>query len=49
MATYKVLSDLVAGKAQGDSITSEELEGSNIDALIEAGHIAKTTNKKEEN
>ena len=49
MTTYKVLSELVAGKAQGETITSEELEGSNIDALIEAGHIAKATTKKEEN
>jgi len=39
MASYKVASDLVAGKKPGDTITDQELEGCNIDALIEAGHI----------
>lgn len=47
---FKVVSDIVAGKNPGDTITAEELEGINIDALLEAGHIVKATatKKKEE-
>jgi hypothetical protein len=47
MATYKVVADNIAGKNPGDSITDEELEGSNIAALLDSGHITKTTTKKE--
>jgi len=43
MANYKVVSELVAGKNPGDTITDQELEGCNIDALIEAGHIVGET------
>jgi hypothetical protein len=39
MASYKVLSDRVADKAAGDTITDAELEGCNIGALIEGQHI----------
>jgi len=50
MASYKVTSDLVDGKKAGDAITEEELEGCNIEALLEAGHIvgAKPTKEKEQ-
>ena len=47
MATYKVVADNIAGKNPGDSITDEELEGANIPALLDSGHITKTTSKKE--
>ena len=49
MATYKVTSELVAGKSLGDTITDEELQGSSIEALISGGHIepTKTTKKAE--
>lgn len=40
MANYKVVSDMVAGKNPGDTITEDELVGVNVDALIAAGHIA---------
>jgi hypothetical protein len=46
VATYKVLADNIAGKNPGDSITDDELQGINIEALLESGHIAKTTNNK---
>jgi hypothetical protein len=46
MATYKVLADNIAGKQPGDTITDDELVGANIEALIESGHLAKTTNNK---
>lgn len=49
MASYKVTSELVAGKSLGDTITDDELQGSSIEALISAGHIepTKTTKKAE--
>lgn len=49
MTTFKVTSELVAGKSLGDTITDEELSGSSIEALIDAGHIElhKTTKKAE--
>ena len=46
MASYKVVSDLVDGKKAGDTITDEELLGCNVEALIEAGHIAGETQPK---
>lgn len=39
MASYKVLSDRVADKSAGDTITDAELVGFNIEALIEGQHI----------
>lgn len=50
MATYKVLSDNFAGKACGETVTDEELEGCSVEALIAGGHIApaKQTKKAEE-
>lgn len=45
---YKVLSDNFAGRQPGDILTADDLDGVNVDALIEAGHIAKTTPKKKE-
>lgn len=44
MTTYKITGDFnVAGRAPGETLTDEELEGSNIPVLIEAGCI--TPNK----
>jgi hypothetical protein len=38
--TYKITGDWnVAGKAPGDIVTDEDLKGSNISVLIEAGCI----------
>jgi len=47
---YKVLSELVAGKATGETLTDKELEGANVEALISAGHLQeiKSTQKKED-
>lgn len=47
---YKVLSELVAGKATGEMLTDKELEGANVEALINAGHLQeiKSTQKKDE-
>lgn len=50
MASYKVTSDRVAGFALGEIIT--DVEGLNVDALIEGGHVepvaAKRSEKKED-
>ena len=51
MANYKVLSDNFAGKACGETVTDEELQGCSVEALIAGGHLApsvKQTNKAEE-
>lgn len=48
MSTYKVTTDNLVGHAEGDTITDADLEGANIDALIEGGHITKTTSKKKD-
>lgn len=43
---YKVIGDsLIAGHSKGDVVTSEELEGSNIEYLVENGHIEPATKK----
>jgi hypothetical protein len=46
MATYKVTSELVAGKSLGDTITDDELQGLSIEALISGGHIEPTKQTK---
>lgn len=43
MATYKITGDFnVAGRAPGEIVTDEDLEGNNIPVLIEAGCITPT-------
>ena len=44
MATYKITGDaIVAGKKTGETVTDADLEGANVEALIEGGHVAPTT------
>jgi len=51
---YKIIGPLqVAGKDPGMIVTSEDLAGNNISALVEAGHIepikaAKATKEEQE-
>jgi len=45
---YKVLADNLPDFPQGSTVTDEQLEGLNVDALIEGGFITKTTSKKAE-
>ena len=45
MATYKVLSDNFSLGKQGESVDSNALEGCNVEALIEAGHLAEVSGK----
>lgn len=46
MASYKVVADNIVGKSPGDTITDEELDGCNIEALIEGGHITADPSTK---
>lgn len=41
MAQYKVLSENFTVGSQGDTIDSDKLDGCNIAALIESGHLAE--------
>lgn len=45
MATYKVLSDNFASGKQGDVLDSAVLDGCNIEALVEGGHIVEVNSK----
>ena len=47
MTTYKIVGPRpVAGVAPGGTVTDDDLEGSNIEALIEAGHLASPNKSK---
>jgi hypothetical protein len=46
MANYIVTSARLAGFKPGDIVTDSDLDGSSIEALIEAGHISTQTVKK---
>lgn len=39
MKKFKVLSNRLAGKNAGDVIDANDLEGANIEALLQGGHI----------
>jgi hypothetical protein len=45
---YKIVADNMPDFPQGSTVTDEQLEGLNIEALIEGGFIQKTTSKKAE-
>lgn len=40
MAQYKVISDRIADKQVDDVVSDDDLAGANVEALIDAGHIA---------
>jgi hypothetical protein len=40
MATYKVVSKRLVGLAEGATVSDTDLDGANIAALIEGGHLA---------
>jgi hypothetical protein len=48
MAQYKVLSDNFALGSKGDTIDGNALEGCNIFALVEGGHIAEIISRKKD-
>jgi hypothetical protein len=45
MTTYKVLSNKLALGKQGETIDSDLLDGCNIQALVDGGHIAEVNAK----
>lgn len=45
MTSYKVLSDRFALGKKGDTVDSALLDGCNISALVEAGHLAEVSAK----
>ena len=45
MTTYKVLSNRFALGKQGDTVDSALLDGCNIQALIDGGHLAEVNAK----
>ena len=48
MSSYKILSDRLTIGKQGQTIDEEALDGANIQALIDGGHIAIVSAKKTE-
>lgn len=46
MAKYVVTSNRLVGYEQGDVIDGNDLDGANIDALIEGGHISTQSARK---
>ena len=46
MTTYIVTSNRLDGLKRGDTITDKDLEGCNIEHLIDAGHISTQQPKK---
>jgi hypothetical protein len=46
MANYIVTSNRLDGLKRGDVISDKDLEGCNIDHLLNAGHISTQTVKK---
>jgi hypothetical protein len=43
---YTVKSDRLAGHAQGDTVTDDDLKGANVRALIAGGHLSADEPKK---
>jgi hypothetical protein len=45
MANYKVMTDKCALGKQGATISGDDLEGFNLDALVASGHLAEVNVK----
>lgn len=45
MATYKVVSKRLVGLAEGAIVSEADLNGANIAALVEGGHLAPIGSK----
>ena len=48
MSEYKIKAGNVTFGKPGETVTEKDLEGVNIGALLEGGHLAATTPKKED-
>ena len=45
MAQFKIVSDNFALGAAGETVSEEQLDGCNISALVEGGHITEVSGK----
>jgi hypothetical protein len=46
MTSYMVTSDRLGGFKRGDIVTDKDLEGVDVEALVEAGHLSTQSTKK---
>jgi hypothetical protein len=46
MNTFIVTSDKLGGLKRGDTVTDKDLEGVNVEALIDGGHLSTQSAKK---
>ena len=46
MNTFIVTSDKLGGFKRGDTVTDKDLEGVNVEALIDGGHLSTQSTKK---
>ncbi len=49
MTTYKVASDNTTLGSIGAVVNAKDLEGLNVDALLQGGHLTEVKNAKSEN
>lgn len=48
MKMYEIVSSKITGHKPGDIVTAEQLDGANIEALVESGHVKESQPKKVE-
>jgi len=46
MNIFIVTSDKLSGLKRGDTVTDKDLEGVNVEALIDSGHLSTQSTKK---
>ena len=46
MSNYLVTSDRLSGFKRGDTVTNKDLEGVDIEALVDGGHLSTQSTKK---
>ncbi len=46
MTSYMVTSNKLAGFKIGDTVTDKDLEGVNVEALVDGGHLSTQSTKK---
>ena len=46
MTSYMVTSDRLGGFKRGDTVTDKDLEGVDVEALVDAGHLSTQSTKK---
>lgn len=46
MTSYMVTSDRLSGFKRGDIVTDQDLEGVDVEALVDGGHLSTQSTKK---